>query len=193
VGSLEIPSSERDRYGGGGNKAKDAPERGLTLVEKLFRTAILDREEYSAAGQMRNLHLLLQPPPEGVPSYGQSTGRADLTRRKANKTDESTTRLPSQNKRAIERRYSDALFAMCGVIDDEGRKVADPHIVVFMLRAITDSKTIPNQTEIGRTCAIYVKENRPSKQVSALGSFYVKVYLRRLAMHFRATSCRGDA
>ena len=162
-----------------GSKVKDTPELVLTLVEKLHRTGILNREEYSAAGQLRNLHLLLQSPPEDVSSYGQSTERVDS----ALKADSQTTGIgESIGRGPSQRRYRDALFAMAVVVDDEGRKVEDPDIAAFMLRAINESEH--TQPKIGRACAAYVQD-RPSGQVPAQGAFIVKMYLRRLAKHFR--------
>ena len=166
-----------------GSKVKDTPELVLTLVEKLHRTGILNREEYSAAGQLRNLHLLLQSPPEDVSSYGQSTERVDLALKADSQTNHFTGIGELIGRGPSQRRYRDALFAMAVVVDDEGRKVEDPDIAAFMLRAINESE--PTQTKIGRACAAYVKEDRPSGQVPAQGAFFVKMYLRRLAKHFR--------
>ena len=194
---IEAPSDGR------GTARGEAHARALTLVEKLHRERILSYDEFAAAGALRSLHFLLVPPSEGVSSYGQSTGRADPTRkgdRKAKRLtgieiaeDGGIGRGPSRSNRSDQWAYRDALFALAGVHDNEGNRVIDPTAVRILLRAIVDSERMPTQTEIGRARATYIKDdgNKPSKQVTAIGAFFVKDRLARLAMHFRMV--KGEA
>ena len=190
---IEAPSDGRGQARG------EAHARALTLVEKLYRDDVITYDEFCAAGALRNLHFLLVPPSEGVSSYGQSTGRADPTRkgdRKAKRLtgvevreDASVTRGPSRSNRTDQWAYRDALFAMAGVHTDEGEKVIDPGVTRIMLRALTDSEHLPTQTEIGRARTSYA-EGQP-KKLQAIGATFVKENLRRLAMHFRMV--KGEA
>ena len=188
----------------GRGRAGDSPnERALTLVEKLYHAGIIDFDEWTAAGSLRNMHFLLEPPSEGVSSYGQSTGRADPTRKGDRKAKRITgidvllngevRRGQSRDNRSDVWKYRDAMFAMCGVHDDEGVKIIDAQASRIMLRAIVDSERMPTQTEIGRARASYIKDdgNKPSKQVTAIGAFFVKEHLRRLAMHLRMVKGEG--
>ena len=182
---IEAPSDGRGQARG------EAHARALTLVEKLHRERILSYDEFAAAGALRNLHFLLAPPSEGVSSYGQSTGRADPTRkgdRKAKRLtgieiaeDGGVGRGPSRSNRSDQWAYRDALFAMAGCHDDEGTKVIDPHITRIMLRVVADNERMPTQLEIGQARAAYSSK----KQLSAIGANFIKEHLHRLAMHFR--------
>ena len=172
-------------------------ERALTLAEKLHLAGILTFDEYSAAGVMRNMHFLLEAPSEGVSSYGQSTGRADPTRkadRKAKRITGIEVLLNGEVKRGNSRdnksdvwRYRDALFAMCGVHTEDGERVVDREACVFMLRAICDSERMPTQGEIGRARASYIKDEGGTavKKAGAVGAYFVKECLKRLAMHLQ--------
>lgn len=184
-----------------GRGAPDGPprSRALTLVEKLYYAKILSVDEWVAAGQLRTMYFLLEAPSEGVSSYGNSTGRADPTRKGDRKAKRLTgievllngdiTRGPSKNNRADVWRYRDAMFAMCGCSDEEGSKVLDAQAARIMLRSCVDSEYMPTQTEIGRARAPYIKDEgkRPSPTVMAIGAFFVKEHLRRLAMHLQMT------
>ena len=195
---LEAPSDGRRT-----SKGADPNFRALTLAEKLYREHVLDYDEWQAASELRQLHFLLMPPSEGVSSYGGATGRADPTRkgdRKARRLtgieiaeDGGVGRGPSRSNRSDQWAYRDALFALAGVHTNEGEKVIDPTAVRILIRAIIDSERMPTQTEIGRARATYIKDdgNKPSKQVTAIGAFFVKDRLARLAMHFRMV--KGEA
>ena len=182
---IEAPSDGRGKARG------EAHARALTLVEKLHREQMLTYDEFAAAGALRNLHFLVVPPSEGVSSYGQSTGRADPTRkgdRKAKRItgievreDASVSRGPSRSNRSDQWAYRDALFAMAGVHTDEGDKVIDPTVTRIMLWAITDSEHIPTQAQIGSDRSSYATKI----QLTAVGASFVRENLRRLAMHFR--------
>jgi hypothetical protein len=171
-------------------------QRALTLAEKLHQAGVLTFDEYSAAGQLRNMFFLVEAPSEGVSSYGLSSGRADPTRKGDRKAKRMTgievlingefTRGQSRNNRADVWRYKDAMFAMCGVANEDGAKVLDAQAAKIMLRSIVDSEYMPTQTEIGRAKASYIRDEgkKPSPTVMAIGAFFVKVHLQRLAMHF---------
>lgn len=170
---------------------RERPARVLTLVEFLYRNGVIDFDEYDAAGRLRNMHFVLMPPSEGVSSYGLSPGGSNPERkgdRKAQRltgisiqSNGSYTRGPSYNNRSERWKYSDALVAMVGVTTDEGEKVVDTQAMRLMLRAITESETMPTQLEIGQARTAY----KSGKQVSAVGASFVKECLRRLALHFK--------
>jgi hypothetical protein len=143
------------------------------------------------------MHFLLQPPSEGVSSYGQSTGGIDPTRKGDRKAKRITgvevhqngavSRGPSRDNKADRWRYQDAILAMCGMHDDEGTKIVDPQSLQIMVRAVTDSEYMPTHTEIGRVRAPYIKDEgkKPSPTVMAIGAYFVKENLKRLALHLR--------
>jgi hypothetical protein len=185
----EVPLDGRGKQDG------EPRERALTLVEKLYQAGILSYDEWVAGGQLRTMFFLIEAPSEGVSSYGQSTGRADPTRKGDRKAKRLTGievaingdihRGQSRTNRADVWKYRDAMFAMCGVANEDGDKVLDAQAAKIMLRSVVDSEYMPTQTEIGRARATYIKDdgNKPSKQVTAIGAFFVKEHLRRLAMH----------
>lgn len=199
----EIADTSEARYvayedaGVGGERTTNQIERALTLVEKLYRDGLITFDEYSAGGALRNMHFVLTPPTEGVSSYGLGTGGADPTRKGDRKAQRLTgisisakgsiERGESRNNRSDRWRYQDALFAMAGVVDDEGAKVADPQVVRIMIRAVIDSEKLPTQTEIGGQRAAYASK----KQLSAIGASFIRENLRRLAMHLRMV--KGEA
>jgi hypothetical protein len=181
-----------------GRGGKEEPRRrALTMAEKLHNDGVLTYEEWQAAGTFRNMHFLLKPPSEGVSSYGQNTGGADPTRKGDRKAKRITgvevhsngtySRGPSRDNKSDRWRYEDALFAMVGVHDDEGKRSLDLEAANIMIRVCTDSEYMPTQTEIGRMRAPYIKDEgkKPSKQITAIGGSFAKENLKRLARHFR--------
>ena len=183
--------------------SEEPNQRALTLAEKLHDAGILTFDEFSAAKIFKDMHFDLHPPSEGVSSYGQSTGRADPTRkgdRKAKritgievKINGNVHRGASKDNKAKVWQYRDAIFAIAGVHDQDGNRLVDPHTCRIIVRACVDSESMPTQTEIGRARASYIKDagNKPSKQTTAIGAFFVKECLKRLAMHLQMV--KGEA
>lgn len=181
----------------GRGKPEQPNQRALTLVEKLYHVGIVTYDEWQAAGVMRNMHFLLESPSEGVSSYGQSTGRADPTRKADRKAKRITgieillsgdvRRGHSRDNKSDVWRYRDALFAMCGVHTEDGDRVVDREACIFMLKAICDSERMPTQGEIGRARAAYIANDGGTavKKAGAVGAFFVKECLKRLAMHLQ--------
>src|SRR5262245_62608149 len=111
---------------------REPRRRVLTLAEQLYRAQVLNIDEWLAAGQLRNLWCMLEPPSEGVSSYGLSPGGGSPVG-KADKAGRRLTGIQitpdgqfrhtgrSQNNRSNRWRYEDALQAMCGCHDEEGR------------------------------------------------------------------------
>ena len=183
--------------------SEEPNQRALTLAEKLHDAGVLTFDEWQAAHEFRKMHFDLHPPSEGVSSYGNSTGRADPTRKGDRKAKRITGievsingnvhRGQSKDNKAKVWQYRDAIFAIAGVHDQDGNRLVDPQVCRFMVRACVDSERMPTQTEIGRARASYIKDdgNRPSKQTTAVGAYFVKECLRRLAMHLQMV--KGEA
>jgi hypothetical protein len=178
----------------GRGKTGNEPQRALTRVEKMYRARplpLINLDEFSAAGALRNLHFLLVPPSEGVSSYLQSTGGADPARKADRKARRLTGVELLQDGETIigarrhnddaRWRYRNALVAMAGVRTDDDELIVDWEIVDLMIDAVTETEAPPTQIQIGRERTAY----SGNKQLTAAGATFIRENLHRLALHFR--------
>lgn len=166
--------------------------RALTLVEKMYKDGLIDVDEYMAAGDFRNMFFLQEPPSQGVSPYGDNSGASDPTR-KADRHGRRLTGYSVERDGTVERTgspqskrnrwaYKDAIFAMCGVHNDEGEKVIDEQLKAIMIEAITNSERLMTQGEIGRMRSLYGPN---TKQLPAAGLTVAREALNKLARHLR--------
>jgi hypothetical protein len=176
----------------GRGKTGNEPQRALTRAEDMYRAKPLqlaDFDEYNAAGELRNLYFMLLPPSEGVSNLDQSE-RADPARKADRKARRLTGFEILQDGTVIGARrrnddpywrFKNAIFAMAGEYTDDGQEVIDWEIVDLMLSVVIDTAPMACQKAIGKALTGHSSD----KQQSAAGAAFIKVHLRRLALHFQ--------
>ena len=95
----------------------------------MYDTYNIDHGELDAAGEVRNLCLIVRGASEGVSSYGDPRGSGPPW----NKADRKAVAV--MRNRSDLSRLAQLMYAMCGVEDDEGRKGFDDELFVLMVRA----------------------------------------------------------
>src|SRR5262249_4675493 len=129
---------------------------------------------------LRDLHHAVHDrPSEGVASYDLHRHDGDAAMMASLRTERLLHRFESGGE--LLKRYNDAVFAMVGVVDENGYRVIDARYLMVMLRAILDSEAPIRQDEVGQAVSSYKSGN---KQVGAAGAEFVKLHLNRLALHF---------
>lgn len=175
--------------GAGKEKNKEDEYRALTLVEQMYneerRRKGNSAEEVkrtitfamvSAADRYREIYLEASGVSAGVGSYGQSPG-GTVPWNKSGTTDNQL-----RNRGCLD----DARFAMCGVIDEDGRRSLDAELANLMDLAIvetTDEARAKRLMMIGATRTAYLNE----KLAAVAGGTVVAEALQRLVSYWGYT------
>ena len=180
-----IMADENIDVGAGSTQGKRL--RVLTLAEAMHRLGTIGSEEWQAAEVLREKIMALLLPSEGVSSYGLSPGRSDpstkadrrgrvLTGCDVNWRTGDVVRGRKHNRSEI-REAADLLYAMAGLETEEGHKVFDAGLAMFVVRSVTGNAV--TLTEIGRARTLYTGE----KQASAAGGTSLKEAYQRGAVY----------
>jgi hypothetical protein len=175
--------------GAGKDKGKEDEYRALTLVEQMYneerRRKGNSGEEVkrtitfamvSAADRYREIYLDAAGSSAGVGSYGQSPG-GSVPWDKSGTTDGQL-----RNRGCL----ADARFAMCGVMDEDGRPSLDTELLNLMEVAIvetTDDARAKRLMMIGATRTAYLNE----KLAAVAGGTVVAEALQRLVSYWGYT------
>jgi hypothetical protein len=175
---------------GAGKTEGDRP-RVLTLADAMHRLDKITWEEHQGAETLRKRLMALLPPSEGVSSYGLNPGRSDPTTKAARKgraltglelnwrTGEAKSAAEHlrRHNRSELREAAELLYAMAGLETEAGRRVYNPELAVFVVRAVTGNDI--TLTEVGMALTHYTGE----KQASAAGGAILKDAFHRGSMH----------
>ena len=112
------------------------PHRALTLVDKLYKDGAIDVHMWAAGRELQTLVLAEWPRSEGVSSYGdQRSPSADAKADRAGERfsgfrirSDGTFEVGKRKGRGNARHLEDAVFAVCGLHDNEGAKRSNPQL-----------------------------------------------------------------
>ena len=192
--SRPVRMVDRDKFVGERPSAYAAtPWRVLTLIDKLYKDDAIDVHMWAAARELQTMVLAEWPRSEGVPSYGDS--RAPSSTTKADRAGERLTGFKIRDDGTIEtgkrkgrgnaRHLEDAIFAVCGLHDNEGNKVFNPQEAELLLRIVVHSEAMP--TLKGITLEFTSHYGAKSKQAPPYALGRIHALLGRLAKHLRHT------
>jgi hypothetical protein len=148
--------------------------RALTTAEKAYNAGSLTWEEYAAAGVLRNRFIAQLGGSEGIAAYGEPRGSGSPW----TKADRKAVAVLARSRTST-RELAHLLFAMVGVVDEQGVKVFDPQLAELLLRAVTETVDSVRLGDIGAQRTEYGGE----KQRQAAGGAILRECLRRGAAH----------
>lgn len=199
-----------DAYVGAGlpGRKGDTPGRALCLIDRLHRDGAITTEMWLAGNELRRMIMEEMPPSEGVsPIYDAST-RAPEASRKADRRGRSLTGFEvdhdgsvryegGRRSRANLRELEEALFAACGLHDNDHRRVANTKHVEILMRIVLESESMPTLMKLGceLTPLVMIKDGKDkgkmepfygpkSKQTPPFANGHITVWLGRLALHY---------
>jgi hypothetical protein len=174
------------------SRSEYTPHRALTFLDKLYRDGAIDGGMWRAGLDLRDLIVAQWPRSEGVVDLeggSRATGIA-----KADRAGQRLTgfrvddrghvayaggRQSGRNRRELE----DAMFAACGVHDQEGEKRWDIQAAEILMRVVIDSEAMPTLKAIALERTAYY--GAKSKQTPPFATGFLHTLLGRLAKHFR--------
>lgn len=175
-------------------------QRVLCLADKLYQPnaegkRAINVDHWMACGTLRNLIMLEMPPSEGVSSYGQSvkasepSTKADRVGRRLTGAEiqpDGEVLFPGGRKhRRNERALEDALFAACGVLDQDQRRRINPKHAKILMRIVCETESMPTLTALTLELTDYY--GAKSKQAPPFALGVITTWLDRLVLHFKET------
>lgn len=168
-------------------------QRVLTLLDKLYKDGDggLTYERYAAGRQLAQQFEAEMPKSEGASSYGanvhasEPSGKADRVGRRLTgyriEPDGAIRYAGGKRSMANMRRLEDALFAACGVHDEDGRRIINAEHAELLIRIVTWTERMPNLTEIAKKLSDFY---HGQKQLPPFAMGWLFTVLGRLAQHY---------
>jgi hypothetical protein len=170
----DVAEVQTQYIGAGADRSKEPEKRALTRIERMHVDGMLSFEEFQAAGVLRNRFLNELGSSEGVGSYDPSSRPSPGWQ----KADRKAVKILTRN-RTNRSRLSDLLFAVAGIVTEEGEKVFDQVLATWIVRATVETVDAPTLGQIGAARTSYIAE----KQRQGCGGTVIKEALRRAAAH----------
>jgi hypothetical protein len=170
----DIVETVTQHVSAGADKSKTPERRALTLVERQHLSGGLSFEEAQAGRILQQRFLSELGGSTGVGSYDPSSRPSPGWQR----SDRQAVRILTRNysNRAA---LSELLYAACGTIDDEGRRIFDKPLAAILVQAVTLTTGAITVGAIGEARSNY----DGVKQRQAYGLATIRECLRRAAAH----------
>lgn len=165
------------------------PWRVMTLLDKLYREKAIDVTMWMAGRELRDMIEAEEKPSEGVAGYGDRTNASP-----SNKADRAGQRLTGwkiapdgsleygrRRSGANRRALADAMFAACGLHDQEGDKRFNEQMFRVLYRTVMESEHPPTLT--GLTLELTTYYGAKSKQTPPFSMGMMHTVLGLLALH----------